>query len=67
MSNWRFNNCHEIEHTNGYKLSLNSGRWEEPTDIRPNLPNSLVLSPLDVVRYMREGLEYASKNASANW
>jgi len=66
MSNWRFNNCDEIEHSNGYRLSLNAGRWEEPTDIRPYVPNSIVLTPLEIVRHMREGLEYARINASDN-
>ena len=66
MSNWRFNNLKEIEHTSGYKLSLISGRWDSPTEIRPNLQKSLVLNAIDMARYMREGLEYAGKNVSAN-
>jgi len=59
MSVWRLNNMSEVQHTNGYKLRLGHGTWKEPEDIHPSIPKGLNLSPLESIRLMREGLQYA--------
>jgi len=60
MSVWRLNNNNEVQHSNGYKLRLGHGTWKEPEDIHPSIPKSLNLSPLESIRLMREGLQYAA-------
>jgi len=59
MSVWQLNNKNEVQHTNGYKLRLGHGTWKEPEDIHPSIPKNLGLSPLESIRLMREGLQYA--------
>jgi hypothetical protein len=61
MSVWRLNNKNEVQHTNGYRLRLGHGTWKEPEDIHPSIPKTLDLSPLESIRFMREGLYYASE------
>jgi len=61
MSVWCLNNKNEVQHSNGYKLRLGHGTWKEPEDIHPSIPKSLKLSPLESIRLMREGLQYAAE------
>jgi len=63
MSGWFVINNKEIQHSNGYKLILNAGSWKEPEDLRPTIPNEFKVNPHRIVRYMREGLQFASENA----
>ena len=62
MSEWSINSKNEVQHQNGYKLTLNEGCWGEPKDIRPTIPKELKLSHLDVATKMREGLKFAYEN-----
>ena len=64
MSEWFLKSKNEVQHENGYKLTLNAGCWKQPQDIRPTIPKDLKLNPLEIVRQMREGLQCASENAS---
>jgi len=63
MSGWSLNSKKEVQHINGYTLTLNEGSWAEPKDLRPSVPKSLNLNPLETVRQMREGLEFARDNS----
>ena len=63
MSEWCLKSKKEVQHTNGYTLTLNEGSWAEPKDLRPCVPKSLNLNPLETVRQMREGLEFARVNS----
>ena len=62
MPEWSFKSKNEVQHVNGYKLTLNDGSWGEPKDIRPTIPKELQLSHLDMATKMREGLKYACEN-----
>ena len=59
MSEWNLKNQNTVEHLSGYKLTLNSGSWENPEDIRPWIPSDLKLSPLEIARLLRKGLQFA--------
>ena len=59
MSVWCLNNKNEVQHINGYKLRLSHGTWKEPEDIHSTMPKNIKLSPLESVRLMREGIQYA--------
>lgn len=65
MSVWCLKNKNEVQHTNGYKVRLGQGTWKEPEDIHPSIPKNLNLSPLESIKLMREGLEYAAEVTSA--
>ena len=59
MSEWCLNNKNEVQNINGYKLRLGQGTWDTPEDIYPSIPKSLKLTPLESIRLMREGIQYA--------
>ena len=60
MSEWCYLKRNEIQHANGFVLTLLSGDWSSPADLSPSSPKHL--SPLDSARLLREGLAYASVN-----
>ena len=66
MSEWHFISENRIQHTCGYEIILNSGTWSDPHDVRPYMPKYLDLKPLEMVRKLREGLNFACSNITAN-
>jgi len=61
MSEWCLNNKNEVQHINGYKLRLGHGTWDTPEDIHSTAPKDIKLTPLESVRLMREGIQYAAE------
>lgn len=61
MSEWCYLKKNEIQHANGFVLTLLSGDWSSPADLSPSSPKHL--SPADSARLLREGLAYASVNS----
>lgn len=60
MSTWRFLSATLIEHETGFKLELESGTWNDPSELNPVIPENMLVR--DAALLLREGLVFACRN-----